>query len=159
MKYDEIIKTAKTKPTTVFFDLDGVLVDVNYSPDGVKDNKGMFINSRPIQTVIKVADKMHKAGVIIGILSLCNYNHQKEEKFEWLAKHMPFIKKENIIIIPKKEENVPQMEKRFLKSTYLKGRIKEGEVFYFVEDTIENLRGMTKELSSVHCVHVSSFIL
>ncbi|MCL2556378.1 MAG: hypothetical protein FWE03_05130 [Firmicutes bacterium] len=152
MIYNDIIENCKNKKAIVYFDFDGVLVDVNYLK--VRN----YDEYRPIKTTMTIANKLNAAGITIGIISVCSDSIKRQKKLDWLAKHMPYVKEGNAIIIPTKEIIIPNIGKHQLKAYYIKDKITDYGAVYFIEDTLQNLKDMSKELPSVIGIHVSSLI-
>lgn len=157
-KTDKIISDIKKGPVKVFFDMDGVIAEYDFIVGGISNKVGIYSNKRPINTTIKFTEKLHHLGAEVYILSLCNYNFQKEEKLLWLEKHLPFLKPQNIYVIPKKESEFASKEKSVQKPEFIREHISETDTVYFIDDTGDILTGMHKVLPFVNCVHVSELI-
>ncbi len=96
----------KLKEKYVFFDIDGTLSDYKYNNknseiDSYYLNTLLFSNSflkpkplKHMQNIIKnlSPDKIYTLGTIVT-------NHEINQKYKWLEKNYPTIKKENIIFI------------------------------------------------------------
>jgi predicted kinase len=97
----------------VFFDMDGVLCEyksvpwLDYHFDYV--NTDFFKNSKPVKQVTKIAENFHKEGKNIFILSASPNSITNQQKSEWLSKHLPFIKKENIFFVGNKDHKVAML--------------------------------------------------
>ncbi len=97
----------------LIFDMDGTLADFNNG--GGIDNmwkKGFFRNLKPYDNGIKTVKSLQDHGFDIFILSTCiRGKYCKQEKMEWIAEHLPFIPKENILLINTGEVKVDEWEK------------------------------------------------
>lgn len=163
----EIYESAKTGDVRVYFDMDGVCVSIDTAGIEVGRRVGLFKDARPVKSIIRKMQKMHESGIAVCILSMCNYEFQRQEKLKWLGIHAPFIDKENIIIIAKGEPHIKaefaRSGKHELKALYIKelltqGKISGDEKIFFVEDTLDNMWGMAKLLPQIHNVHVSALV-
>jgi 5'(3')-deoxyribonucleotidase len=90
------------KKLTLYFDMDGVLADFDkalQSDISRMYKKGFFENLEVIGTPNKVIELLQNLGYNVYILSTGIRNKYCEiEKRNWLKKHCPSIKEENIII-------------------------------------------------------------
>lgn len=101
----------KLKNKYVFFDVDGTLSEYRYNDklySGGCSELGcqtlsdllfsnLFLNARPLKTMQNIinnldAEKLYILGTIVT-------NNEINQKYKWLEKHYPSIKKENIIFI------------------------------------------------------------
>lgn len=101
----------KLKNKYVFFDVDGTLSEYRYNDklySGGCSELGcqtlndllfsnLFLNARPLKTMQNIindldAEKIYILGTIVT-------NNELNQKYKWLEKHYPSIKKENIIFI------------------------------------------------------------
>jgi len=141
----------------VLFDMDGVCAEY-IAGEGkriVDDEKNIYLNKRPIKTIIKVAKQLSKQkNITVGILSSCEYENQKEEKIKWLGKYMPFLKKENIHIIvwesDDKDYRVKEKGKQILS-------IKNFSKVYLIDDK-HSIISATNLLIPGCAHHLSEFI-
>lgn len=86
----------------IFFDLDGTLADFEGS-GGISKmwKKGFFQNLVPYPNGLEIVKSLYDAGHEIFVLSACiNSKYCKAEKMEWIGKYLPFVKNENIHLIP-----------------------------------------------------------
>lgn len=85
----------------LIFDLDGTLADFNNGGGIEKMNeKGFFRNLQPYEKGLQTVRNLWNEGNEIFVLSTCLINENcKREKMEWIAEHLPFIPKENILLI------------------------------------------------------------
>ena len=94
--YEKIKDKYKDKDVIMFIDMDGVITDYDIG------NPLDFQNKRPLYTNIKTFEEINKlSNIEIRILSICKYDYQIKEKNDWIDKYIPFIKKENRIILSK----------------------------------------------------------
>jgi len=147
-------ESSKGKRVKVFFDLDGVLAEIyKFTVDIAEVD---FKIARPVKTVVNFARKMHDAGVEVFILGMCFIPHQKNDKREWIAKHISFVKSENVLLLLRSD--YPDIDRFLIKSHVLKKHIAESDKVYFVDDTSEELRNMLKNVSGITCFHPTAFI-
>lgn len=88
------------KKRMIYCDMDGVVADFNAEPNAVerfRDEKGFFANLKPIEVNVKAVEYLVKYHEVC-ILTASPNKRADRDKIKWLKKHMPFIKKENIII-------------------------------------------------------------
>lgn len=85
----------------LFFDMDNTLAD--FDGNGGLDRmheKGFFRNLKPYANVVDTMKALYTANLPIFILSACiDTEYCRTEKIEWLAEYLPFIPKENIILV------------------------------------------------------------
>lgn len=101
----------KLKDKYVFFDVDGTLSEYRYNDSlyagktpevGCQTLKNLlfddlFLHARPLKTMQRVIEKLDSDKIII--LGTIVTNNEIEQKYPWLEKHYPNIKRENIIFI------------------------------------------------------------
>ncbi len=157
--FDKILEMAKTKKVKVFFDMDGTCAEFKSGEknDILTNKKGLFLDKRPIKTVLKVMERLSKIpNVEVCILSNCHYQEQKEEKIEWLRKFAPFIIPENIFIIVLSNENYTSDNKHFLKGNKIKKILSSDETAFLIEDDHRVIKA-TQSLG-IDAEHVSMLI-
>lgn len=104
-------------------------------------------------------ENFQKLGAETYILSFCGYNYQKEDKVQWLQKYCKFIASDNIIIIPRKENNVKKAEsKQKLKAQYLRDNVVDSDIVYMIDDNESVLLGTKEELPFINIVSPIDFI-
>lgn len=85
-----------------YFDMDGVLADFHsaYAIDkGTAYNREKMANLKPFQQAIETVKALIASGKSVYINSLAANEAGKQGKLEWLAKYLPEIKQNHIIII------------------------------------------------------------
>jgi 5'(3')-deoxyribonucleotidase len=85
----------------LIFDMDGTLADFD-GAGGVAqmENEGFFRGLAPFPNVVETLQTLTEIGYDIYILSACiDTEYCKREKLGWLAEYMPFIPKNNIILM------------------------------------------------------------
>lgn len=105
----------------IYFDMDGVLANWNYMkspehPDGVtmEDvfSKGYFLKLKPIMSNIMLVKELINRGIDVKIASKSKY-FAIQEKWQWLQKYLPEIKKKDVYFIPldkEKSDFVPEIK-------------------------------------------------
>lgn len=85
-----------------YFDMDGVLADFNNEPNALarfKNEKGFFANLKPIAQNVEFINALIKSGASVRILSASPNEQADNDKREWLAKYVPALKHNRIILI------------------------------------------------------------
>ena len=150
---------SKTEKQLVLFDMDGVVAEYKYgeNPKIQREEKGVYLEKRPILTMIKIAKKLNKRkNLTVGILSSCDFDSQVIEKKQWLKKYMPFIKEENISIIVWNNETYTRETRRYAKGDFIK-KIKGYDQIFLIEDTHKNINATNEYLSTI-AHHLSEFL-
>lgn len=97
--------------------------------------KDFFNNLKVIENSQLVLKLLVKIGHEVHILSACiDSEHCEKEKLEWLEKHFPFIKKENIHFLPVGQN----------KAEHIKNLGIEVKDSYLVDDYSKNLNEWSK---------------
>lgn len=107
----------------IYFDMDNTLA--LFSPYGdtetafrLMHSKGFYKELHCFQEAPAVLENLQNLGYNVFILSSCIESpYCKEEKSLWVDFHLPFIKKENVILIPNgtpKSEYIPNPERSIL---------------------------------------------
>jgi 5'(3')-deoxyribonucleotidase len=87
---------------TYYFDMDGVLANFHKEPFQYKNaiSREWIANLEPFMDNIKLVKDLIQQGNEVFILSCCaNSENAKLGKIDWLAKYLPEINQENIIIL------------------------------------------------------------
>ena len=159
---DQIKMDSKTKPTYVFFDMDGVLVDyqIDYKGERFIEGNKYYLSKAPLNSAIRFAEMLSKIdNVNVGILSNCIYDSQVQDKKIWLKQYLPFLNEENINILSYqtfKAEN--SQDRQQLKTKYINNKYKNQDVnLYLVDDDHGIFRSFIKdENNKVKVFHISS---
>ena len=139
--------------------MDGTCASMEMHKKEQKLEAGFFYSKRPIKTIISVMKAFHDMGAKTYILSFCGYYYQKEDKLVWLKENCDFIDPENIIIIPRKENNVKHADsKQELKAEYIKDYLSPKDTVYMVDDNEAVLLGTKNKLPFVNIVSPIDFI-
>lgn len=112
----QLIKDLQNK--YVFFDFDGTLcehrynslaypIDYNWLKSMLFDSE-VYKNVRPLKTMQEVISKLNPDRVFV--LGVITTNKEIEQKFAWLEKHFPQIKKENIYFVNKMKNKVETLK-------------------------------------------------
>lgn len=115
---------------TYYFDMDGVLANFHKEPYNFKNaiNRDWIANLDPFMENVNTVRKLIADGNKVYILSKAARETAKAGKIDWLAKYIPEMKKENIIIIVGNGKKVD----------YIK------EAGILVDDDMKNIRPWTK---------------
>lgn len=153
----------KYNSIALFWDMDGVLAEFDIlDKEKLHNNeKGLFLNKRPVFTVIGKAKEIFKSPNIDSyILSICYYNEQKQEKIDWLDKYLPMIREDKRIILIK-EKIRDEKKSEEIKVKFLNTMISENkyEHIIIVDDTHAVLNAVKKEFGDkITALHISSII-
>lgn len=113
----ELVESLKGK--LVFLDLDGTLAEFRFSdmiaPEKITGDflyalafNKIYDNVRPLATMQEVVKQLNPDKIyILGAITL---NSEIDEKYAWLAKYYPSIKKENIIFVNNAEIKIEMLE-------------------------------------------------
>ena len=143
----------------IFWDMDGTCASMEMQNKEHKLEEGFFYTKRPIKSIIKIMKKLQEKGAETYILSFCSFNYQREDKLKWLNEYCSFIKSDNVIIIPRKEEKIKVIaEKQYLKAEYMKKYISEHDVVYMIDDNEVSLLGTKEKLPYINIVSPIDFI-
>lgn len=88
----------------IYCDMDGVLADFMSEPDGInrfENEEGFFLNLKPFAKNVKAIKQLIADGNKVYILSISPNERADGEKRAWLKKHIPTMRKKNIIILRK----------------------------------------------------------
>lgn len=148
------------KNKCVFFDLDGTLSEYRFHDhvSGRNDWGGqtweelffgdVFVKNRPLKTMVELIQNLDCEKVYI--LGAITTNHEMDEKYEWLRKYYPCIKKENIIFVADSSLKLIALEQ------YTKKLKTEKSDIVFVDDKHETIR--KTEEAGFTSYHITSFM-
>lgn len=147
----------KDEKSLVLFDMDGVLAEYKWGEnDLIKGgDTDVYLNKRPIYSVIEVAKRLDDNGVSVGILSSCETTSQKEAKLKWLSRHTPFIK-DNIYILVWSELGLVGKSRDSQKAHVMQGITKYKKVFLI--DDKHKVINATNEILPNTARHVSEIL-
>lgn len=116
---------------TYYFDMDGVLANFHKEPYKYVNaiNRQWIANLEPFMHNVQVLRNMISAGVEVYILSKCASENARLGKLDWLAKYVPELTEDRIIIIVGNGKKVDYM------------RTAEGVL---IDDDIKNTRPWMK---------------
>ena len=152
----------KLKNKYIFFDIDGTQSEYR-NRDCIYNGKcpelrcqtlndllfsDLFLTARPLKTMQKIIEQLDSNKIFILGTVLCN--NEAKQKYIWLEKYYPSIKKENIIFISStmlKPDVILEYSKRY--------NLKLNNIAY-VDDILDALR-KAEELG-ITSYHPSSFI-
>lgn len=150
MKILDFINNNKDKKINIYCDLDGVLAEYDI---------GNFDYStiRPIETSINfIKDISKNKNININILSICKNNNIVLDKINWLNKYMPFLNKNNIILLSKEEyKNISSEE---LKYNYILNNKNKYDLNIVIDDDIRIIKYIRENMDDINIFHVSSII-
>ena len=149
MKFDHFLLDNRDKIIDIYFDMDGVFAEYDIGNFN-------YLTIRPIKSVINIMNNLRKDGMNVKVLSICKNNKIVEEKYEWIDKYVPFLKKEDLIFLSK--EDNPGIESNELKSNYLKNNINKQHVNILIDDDSLIIKKVIKDNTDVKVFHVSSII-
>lgn len=150
----------KLKEKYVFFDLDGTLSEYRFNDhvSGRTEIGGqtfeelffgdVFVSNRPLKTMVELINKLDPDKVFV--LGAITTNHEIDEKYIWLEKYYPSIKRENIIFVADSSLKLIAIE-QYVKKLNIK---KENVVF--VDDKHETIRQV--EEAGYIAYHITSFM-
>jgi 5'(3')-deoxyribonucleotidase len=114
----------------IFVDMDDCIAEFEKNGGVEKMNEKNFFYNLEIKPFAKQSLQLLNEMYDLHILSLCIDNEYcKDEKMQWLEKHMPFIKKQNIHLI----KNIGKAE--YIKNKY--GRLNQNMIL--IDDYKKNL--------------------
>lgn len=107
------------KQIVIYCDMDGVLADFDKVENAVeryKHETNFFLDLEPIAENVNDIKELIKQGYQVKILSKSPHERADNDKRLWLEKHLPEIKKDNMIFArphEKKISYVKELEKHF----------------------------------------------
>ena len=153
----------KNKKVAMFIDMDGTIVEYRvYTGEKqlVEAHKNL-LNEKPILPIIKVLEKINNIeNIELYILSLSKNSSIKEQKKEWLKKHIGFIKEENWIILDKEVEEYNSENRNYIKYQQMSKRMNEFDYMILLDDDHKILKETKKNLQDKGEVfHISSVLI
>ena len=135
MYFKSYLEQFKDKKIKIFVDMDGVVADYNYGKPFDYHLK------RPLPYMINRLNEISQMpNVEMFIFSATRYNDGFEQKQGWLDTNIPFIKKENRIIISREANGME--ESSSLKAKYLKEFKRDGSILMVIDDDPKNLNAI-----------------
>lgn len=126
----------------LFIDMDGVVADYDFG------KAYDYHKKRPLFDNIKKLEKISKKkNIEVYILSVTRQNIGYRQKMKWLDKNMPFIKKENRIIISREANNL--IVSPILKANFLKKVNRDGCTLVVIDDDPRVLKEIHKKNEDV----------
>ena len=114
----------------IFIDMDGVVADYDMGVSGTQIDYSI---KRPLYSnIAQIEEISHYDNIELYILSITRHNEGINQKNEWLDKYMPFIKKENRVLLSREENNMELS--KLLKSEYLKNIISDEYKIILIDD-------------------------
>ncbi|MCL2085748.1 hypothetical protein FWH09_02335 [Candidatus Saccharibacteria bacterium] len=150
----------KIKGRIVFLDLDGTLSEYRYNNhiSGGDGRRGqtfeelffgdVFINSRPLETMVDVVRELDPSRIYV--LGAITTNHEIDEKYKWLEKYYPSIKRENVIFIAGSDLKLVAIQQ------YMNRLGVSKEDIVFIDDKHSTLREV--EDAGFTSYHMTSFV-
>jgi len=160
----ERVKTIceKHKKVLFFIDMDGSIVEFDFFTKEFreKNQDGLFLNLRPLTSIIKCLEKINEIpNIELYILSICRYNDDAIQKIKWLDRYVPFLKNENRFILTRENGDYDIETKYDVKGEFIKKMLKEDEYAIFLEDTHDNMKKARDLLGDqITNFHISSLI-
>lgn len=86
---------------TYYFDMDGVIANFHKEPYKYTNaiNRDWIANLEPFENNVKILREMILAGIEVYILSKAASEQARLGKLDWLAKYVPEMAVENVIVI------------------------------------------------------------
>lgn len=146
------------KQINIFIDMDGVVADydaLSFKSD--KDKDDVYLNKRPINTVIDILKEASiRKNTTLFILSCTKKKSQKEGKYIWLAKYMDFIKKENINVISREEKQF--MKSCLIKAEFLKNNYDKDKINIVIDDAHDVIKEIVNLNLDIIPLHITSIL-
>ena len=158
MYFEKYLEKFNNKKIDIYIDMDGVIAD--YDALGFqksRDKDDVYINKRPILTVINILKEIsNNSNIRLFILSCSTRINQKEGKVKWLNKYMNFITEENINIIAREEKNY--LKAAIVKRDFLKENIDFNNVNIMIDDSHEVINEIIKLNLGIIPLHITSIL-
>ena len=152
------VKSFGDKHINIYIDMDGVVTDYDfegYENDGT--NSDIYRYKRPVMSSIEPLKEINELeNVTLYILSVSRYESQIDGKLDWLSKHMDFIKKENIFILPRDTNDFKKAN--VLKRDFLQDRLDNDDVNIHIDDSHDVLKILRDMHKNIRLLHVTSLI-
>ena len=156
--FKEYLKSFGDKTINIYIDMDGVVADYDfegYENDGT--NKDIYRYKRPVMSSINPLKEVSALkNVNLYILSVSRYESQIDGKLDWLSKHMDFIDKENIFILPRDTNNFKKAN--VLKRDFLQDRLDNDDINIHIDDSHDVLKTLEELDNGMILLHVTSII-
>ena len=154
----DYVKSLGDNPIDIYVDMDGVVADYDfqgYKNDG--NNPDIYRYKRPVMSSIEPLKEINELeNVTLYILSVSRYESQIDGKLDWLSKHMDFIKKENIFILPRDTNDFKKAN--VLKRDFLQDRLDNDDVNIHIDDSHDVLKILRDMHKNIRLLHVTSLI-
>jgi predicted kinase len=156
---DNFIHVKYYTDENLIFDMDGTIVEYKinilrneYIPSEIKIdyiNNNVFEYTEPVIPVIEKI-KQYYANKNIYILSVSQHSETNKQKTNWLKKHLPFIKTENIYFVGDSEKKIT-----VLTQIMKKHKLNKQNTTY-----IDDLHSMLWEAANqgINAIHISTFL-
>ena len=128
MYFENYLKKFGNKKIKIFVDMDGTIVD--YVVGDVINFEGRRPLTHSISHLKNIYNNMNN--VEIYILSVTRHHSGLKQKIEWILKYASFIKKENIIILVREDNDY--LTAKELKANYLEKYKDEESIIIMIDD-------------------------
>ena len=160
------IKTicCKYKKVAMFVDMDGTIVEYIVHPFGsiTPKSKGLFLNGKPIKSVINELEKISKIDNLdLYILSMARSNIIVEEKKEWLKNNASFINEKNYIILNREAKDYGDENRNIIKAKKIQEKLENDYDYAIFLDDDHKVIHKAQELLKDKCevFHISSALV
>lgn len=153
----------KHNRVALFVDMDGTIAEYEVFDDGfiTSKTKDVFLNSKPIEIVIKKLEELNKIeNLDIYILTLSRSVIIEEEKKQWLKKYLPFIDESNYIILVRDRGDYNNEIREVIKYQKMKEKSENYDYLLLLDDEHRILRTTKRKLKDDGEVfHISSAVI
>lgn len=153
----------KNKKVDMYIDMDGTIAEYHlYNPEEIsRKMEEEYLKNEPLKNVIDVLEEISKINNIeMYILSLSKTKKITEKKKIWLKKYVPFIKKENWIILTKEIGEYSNENRNEIKGKNIELRQKDYDKSIMLDDEQVVLREAKKILNDkIEVFHISSALI